>query len=610
MSMKDFASLVNDYQHRSDHFQARARREEQRYSRYSIVRLISFIAGVLFCIYAWNEWHAAIALSLTIALLMAFGRFVVWHQKIKKQQRHYSFLSELNAKERAALEGDFSGFADGVEFQDPMHPYLIDLDIFGPFSLFQYLNRTSTAIGRQQLAGYLSGLTTVDKIRLRQQAAAELKEQLDWRQEFQALGWLAKDRPEHLKMLYDWLHEPALFEQKAWLNILRWITPLLAITGGVLWLYGTPWYVAVLFILPNAWILRNTLESVNQIHEHTGKAEALLSLYSELIRHVEQSQFADKGLQQLVAVFGGADAKASRILKRLSYIIGQLNVRYNAFAIFLNIFFLWDIHWVRRLEQWKNRHRTAVPSWFEALAQMEALSSLGNLAYNQPHWCMPQVVEGEMLEAVALGHPLIHQNHRVDNDFGMPTRAHIKLVTGSNMAGKSTFLRTVGINIVMAMAGAPACARQLRLPLLEVYTSMRTQDALHESTSSFYAELKRLKFIIEAVEANQAIEPAAPHVFFLLDEILKGTNSKDRHTGSEALIRQLIRFKGAGLIATHDLELGRLEQNSDGAIENLCIEVQIENGELHFDYKLRKGVSESFNATLLMKNMGIRIEEK
>jgi len=189
----------------------------------------------------------------------------------------------------------------------------------------------------------------------------------------------------------------------------------------------------------------------------------------------------------------------------------------------------------------------------------------------------------------------------------MPTQAHLKLLTGSNMAGKSTFLRTLGLNIVLAMSGSPVCAKEFSLPRLQVMTSMRTQDALHESTSSFYAELKRLKIIIENVE-HLRNHSELPQAYFLLDEILKGTNSRDRHAGSRALIEQLIKEKGAGIIATHDLELGVLEESAEGAVENLCIEVQVKDGELFFDYTLKKGLSKSFNATQLMKNMGIKIE--
>ncbi|MDX1665785.1 MAG: hypothetical protein R3350_01075, partial [Saprospiraceae bacterium] len=292
---------------------------------------------------------------------------------------------------------------------------------------------------------------------------------------------------------------------------------------------------------------------------------------------------------------------ASQAIERLSYIISQLNVRYNAFAILLNVFALWDLNWTFRLEKWRNDYGDQLPSWFEALAEFEAMSCMANSAFNNPEWIFPQVYDQGVLHIEQMGHPLIARDRRVCNDLHMPTNGHIKLITGSNMAGKSTFLRTAGINMVLALAGGPVCARVLRMPPLQVYTSMRTQDALHENTSSFFAELKRLKFILEAVEAGK-------NVFFLLDEILKGTNSRDRHTGSEALIRQLIRFRGAGLIATHDLELGKLEGESEGRVENLCLEVQVVDGQLHFDYRIKKGVSKSFNATLLMKNMGIQID--
>jgi DNA mismatch repair ATPase MutS len=291
----------------------------------------------------------------------------------------------------------------------------------------------------------------------------------------------------------------------------------------------------------------------------------------------------------------------SQRIDRLSYIISQLNARYNAFVILLNLFGLWDLQWVLRLERWKEDQQTALPVWFDTLAQFEALSSLATTVYNNPDWVFPVFTEKKQLAANALGHPLLRADQRVTNEVTLPTEGHIKLLTGSNMAGKSTFLRTVGLNIVLANVGMAVCAEKMELPKLQVYTSMRTQDALHESTSSFYAELKRLKIIIEAVEQEE-------NVFFLLDEILKGTNSRDRHTGSKALIHQLIEQGGGGIVATHDLELGSLEAQYSGKIENWCMEVAIEDGQLDFDYKIKKGVSQSFNATVLMQQMGIRIE--
>ena len=277
-------------------------------------------------------------------------------------------------------------------------------------------------------------------------------------------------------------------------------------------------------------------------------------------------------------------------------------MRYNFFAIFLNILVLWDIQWVSRLERWKKEHHSNLANWFVSLNEFDALISLSTLAYNKPDWTFPTIHENATLKGIELGHPLIPSKELISNDFMMPTNEHIKLVTGSNMAGKSTFLRTVAINIVLALSGSKVCAKEMSLPHLDVYTSMRTTDALHENTSSFYAELKRLKIILDAVDRKE-------QVYFLLDEILKGTNSKDRHTGSKALIEQLIKSGGAGIIATHDLELSILESKYDGNLENLCMEVEVNNDELTFDYKLKKGVSKSFNATTLMRNMGIKISK-
>ena len=268
--------------------------------------------------------------------------------------------------------------------------------------------------------------------------------------------------------------------------------------------------------------------------------------------------------------------------------------RYNAFVLIINLFGLWDLHWVLKLEKWKASQKEDLPIWFDTLAELEAVLSLATLYYNNPDWTFPTISEQPLIDGTDLAHPLIPRKGRIPNDTHIPTGGHIKLVTGSNMAGKSTFLRTVGLNIVLAMSGAPVCAKKLTLPITQVYTSMRTQDALHESTSSFYAELKRLKMIIEAIELRT-------NAFFLLDEILKGTNSNDRHTGSKALIRQLINSQGSGIIATHDLELGQLEAISNGSVENLCIEVEVKGEELIFDYKIKPGAVSYTHLTLPTK---------
>jgi len=593
---------LKNYKDRTARYRQSSEARRSRYNRLAFVRLIAFVAAILAAIFLWSvHWLAAVGFILVF--IAAFYRFILWHQRIQEGSRHDKRLARINRHEAESLEQLFvpgGPWSDGESFRDPEHPYSFDLDLFGPYSFFLYTNRCSTAIGRHRLADYLKHPAEPQDIEERQGAIRELSEKLDWRQHLQAYGLETEDDIEHVELLQQWLLDEPFMLTHRWLRVALVLTPIWVTMGLVIWFLYLPWYLGILFLLPPAWIMSHTRERVDKTHLRTTHAAKVLDHYARLIRHIETGEFQSDKLAHMQAQFRLQDEQASRRIQRLSYIINQLNVRYNAFAIFLNLYALWDLQWVYRLEKWKVRHRDLLPVWFDALSEFEALSSVGTLLYNNPEWTFPELTGNENLEGEALGHPLIHPRERVPNDLHMPTRGHIKLITGSNMAGKSTFLRTVGLNIVLAMAGAPVCARRLQLPRLRVYSSMRTQDALHESTSSFYAELKRLKFIIEAVERRE-------NVFFLLDEILKGTNSRDRHTGSKALIRQLIRSGGGGLIATHDLELGQLAEQYGGAIENLCIEVDIRDGKLFFDYKIKPGVSQSFNATQLMRDMGINV---
>jgi ABC-type multidrug transport system fused ATPase/permease subunit len=593
--------LIATYQKRTATFSTQAAELKKRYNQYAIIRLTLFVAAVGITIFLFS-YHWGAGILFFMAFLPAFYRFMLWHQQIQQQEKHNTRLADINTAETEALQGNLSAYPHHDILLEDQHPYAADLDIFGPFSLFQYMSRCNTAIGRVKLAGYLSKVAAVDTIHQRQQAIQEISPLLDWRQHLQAFGAGTVDDINHSRLLEKWLALPSFVQNNKWLKLAMYVMPFWNMLALALYFMGLHWFLAILFLLLPGQILRRTLDRVNAAHQLTAKAEASLTLYAKLIQHIEETTFQSPLLSDLQSRFVQNNQPASKSIQRLSYIISQLNVRYNPFAILLNLFALWDLHWVYRLEKWQDQHRDHLLQWFEALAEFEALNSIANTSYNNPDWHFPTITATPAIEAVELGHPLLHRDKRVTNDLTMPTSGHIKLLTGSNMAGKSTLLRTVGLNIVLAMVGSPVCARSLQLPPLQVYTSMRTQDALQESTSSFYAELKRLKYIIEAVERGD-------NIFFLLDEILKGTNSNDRHTGSKALIKQLIHSKGGGIIATHDLELGALEAQYDGAIENLCLEVEIKDGKLFFDYKLKKGVSQSFNATLLMQQMGIRISD-
>lgn len=297
-----------------------------------------------------------------------------------------------------------------------------------------------------------------------------------------------------------------------------------------------------------------------------------------------------------------SEKNGSESIKELKEIINRFDNRLNIFAfLFLNTFLLWDVRQINSLNKWKTVNSTFVPVWFNILANIEVLNSLAALTFNHPEWIFPTISDTHFtLIAQDIGHPLIDAKKRVDNSFATEGTGKMSIITGSNMAGKSTFLRSIAVNLVLAQMGAPVCAAAFTFSPVKLYTSMRIADNLAENTSTFYAELKKLKSIIDQVKQHEK-------VFILLDEMLRGTNSLDRHTGSEALIRQLIREQAAAVIATHDVELASLENEYSKAISNYHFDVQVEGEELYFDYKLKRGICQSMNASLLMKKIGIEI---
>ena len=292
---------------------------------------------------------------------------------------------------------------------------------------------------------------------------------------------------------------------------------------------------------------------------------------------------------------------ASKSLKSLSAILNALDNRMNfvSWTIF-NGLLLWDILHMRRLENWQKLHKDKIVDWFESIAELDALICFANFSYNHPDAIFPEIMNGENgVKAESLGHPLIPREVRVDNPLEIKNSQFI-IITGANMAGKSTYLRTVGINLILGMCGAPVCATKFSFKPVEIYTSIRTSDSLQKNESYFYSELKRLKAIIDELKTGKEL-------FIILDEILKGTNSKDKHAGSEALLKQLIRYNASGIVATHDVALGILQESFPDHILNRCFEVDIDGDRLTFDYKLREGVSKNMNATLLMREMGITV---
>jgi len=540
--------------------------------------------------------------ALVVVLAIVFVRLVYADIDNNDTIRHNKLLLQLNDDELTAQAGNYYHFEDGATHTPHDHLYANDLDLFGRASLFQYLNRTTSEMGSATLAHWLLQPATEAIIDQRQEAIKELAVNTPWRQQLQAYGLEKKINIATKVRLQSWIGEPSTFQQKGW-QVLQLLVPVIMLTviglnsAGIL---GSP--IRNYFLLASAVLAWVISKKVIPIHAQVSKMAAELSVLSDSIRLIEKASFQSPLLQQLHHTYTIEKGYASGELKRLKNILGRLDYRLNPVIFMpLAIVVQWDLQQVRALEKWKKRNQQNIAAWFDALGNFEALSSLATLHFNHPAWCFPTLNQPHFsIHGTAVGHPLIHPAKRVNNPISIKESGELMLITGSNMAGKSTYLRSIGINVVLTMAGSVVCARRFSLSPVQLITSMRIADNLEENTSTFYAELKKLKTVIEKVNNRE-------QVFILLDEILRGTNSLDRHTGSVALTRQLIQHKAAGIIATHDIELAKLKNTFPDQLLNYHFDAQVNNDELYFDYELKEGICSSINASLLMRKIGIEL---
>ncbi|MCK4749941.1 MAG: hypothetical protein KAT15_22950, partial [Bacteroidales bacterium] len=551
----------------------------------------------------FNE-NPGLAIISSVAALILLMVFVKLGSKLSARKLMLEELIKINEEEIRVLDWKYDFFNPGSEHTDPGHPNTSDLDIFGENSLFQYLNRTSISKGSDQLASWLNTPSKKDEITRRQASVKELCTKLDWRQEFLATGRLSEETSQDYTQMLDWLNEKPYFSVSKLYSSLLIYLPLLTILSLVLSFRWIPYNIPVFMVLIQLALVGAKLRQINHHHNQISRKFKLLNNYSNLIRMVEEEEFTTEYLHDLKKDLSASGIKAGQQLRSLARLVVQFDRRLNMImGIVLNGLLMWDLQCILRLERWKTSNVGAVPGWFKILGEFEALNSLANFEFNNPGTVFPKIShEGVIIEAKSLGHPLIPQKESILNDIKISQPGEFMLITGSNMAGKSTFLRTVGVNMVLAGAGAPVLALNMQWRPVRIFTSMRVRDSLSSRESTFYAELKRLRKIIDVHKNGEK-------VLVILDEILKGTNSRDKHFGSEMFIRQLVRDESAGLIATHDLELSKLEEEFPDKILNYCFEVQIDNQEFIYDYKLRKGVCRTLNATDLMRKMGISIEK-
>lgn len=589
------------YKARVEEFGLQADRLQKKENRLSLARLIVFIAsiGLFFGFYSMNH---LLAIALLTIGLVAFGRLVLFYNKTENSKIYARHLETINYLEEECLQGKFYEYPDGSEYIDREHPNSYDLDVFGHASLFQYLNRTTSKPAADKLSEWLRFPADLDEISRRQAAIAELKPRIDWRQQMITLGYLNKKAGSDPQSLLNWVKSADFFLKRTRLRAVVVGLSTLAIVLTILTiLFSLPAGVLIPVFAFNFFFYFSQGQKISRLHEQVGRSSELLQTYAATIKLIEDETFNVDKLKELQQVFI-SDTPVSLQINRLSKMVSRLDTRFNVMvAVPLNLFLFWDIHCCLALEKWRRSHEGQLEQWFSAMAEFEVLSCLANMAFNNPEWPMPNVIhEYFVLEAKDMGHPLIPEERRVCNSVAISSGGKTVLVTGSNMSGKSTFLRTCGVNTLLALAGAPVCAAEFTVSHVQVFSSMRISDSLEDNTSSFYAELKRLAAIIKEAEHN-------PRLFLLLDEILRGTNSNDRYIGSVALIRQLIGYETVSVVATHDLKLADLAVQLPEKIDNYHFDVKIDGEELYFDYKLNPGICTSMNASILMKKMGIRI---
>lgn len=572
--------------------------------RISMLRLTLFIAGVAGIYFFFSQTPLLIVcICLTFLplfiLVKIHNRFFIRKEWLETQAR-------IIQEELQALSGDYSSFEDGKEYVNPEHPYSFDLDIFGRRSLFQSINRTCTFFGKARLAKWLQNhLHEKTSIEKRQEMVREISEHTLFREQFRIAGLVHHGQSSDGEKIQAWSQSPAQYLHAGWVKAFIWGVPvinsLLLITSLIGWTSFSCLGLSFgIFLVLSFGIIKRA----TYIQETYGKQLKSLNGYARLIALAKAEDWKSAGMLELMERFNLNGQSPVQALQQLSKELDRLDLRNNQFLYVLlegSIFF--QLQEIVRIERWKVRYGQYISEWLETVGELDALCSLGTFAYNHPQYTYPELTEKPFcFLATQMGHPLMPVSQCVKNDATIPSRPFFLIITGANMAGKSTYLRTIGVNYLLACVGAPVCCERLKLHPNQLITSLRTSDSLSDNESYFFAELKRLKRIIDLLNQGQQL-------FIILDEILKGTNSMDKQKGSFDLIRQFMQLKANGIIATHDLLLGSLIKQFPEEIRNYCFEADIKDNELTFSYKLREGVAQNMNACFLMKKMGIILQE-
>ena len=592
------------YANRKKHYDKLLKKQNEAIGFIGLLRLIVFVSGIGFTIFFFMKNSYYLSTCILITTIITFISLAIKHNKIKHNKIRCSILCKINEDSLKRLDNNWKEFPDrGDDFIDEDHSYSRDLDIFGENSLFQWINTCITYLGRQKLKEALSKPKyNIEEIHKRQDAIKELANNIGWTQRFAAESILSENKNHDPEALFDWVKDKNDFFLKPIVMIVIRLLPVLTLSLLVLsFIFSSISYrIFLLGIVLHIILLVIGYKEVSKNLDTIYKYKDTIFIYNNLLKHIEKKNFKSEYLIKLKEKLVNKEGlKASSQIKKLVNLVTLVSDRKNIYYFPINILLLWDYQCLINLQRFKKASGSDLKPWLDVIGEIEALNSLSIISYDHSDWAMPKFQgAAPIFNATEMGHPLLGAT-RVYNNIYIEKSQNVLLITGSNMSGKSTLLRTTGINLVLAYAGAPVCAQSFTCSIMDIYTCMRTSDNLEKNISSFYAELLRIKKLVTATESKTPI-------FFLLDEIFKGTNSIDRHTGAKILVAKLSTENALGFVSTHDLELGDIEKTNK-RVKNYHLKEYYKDDKLYFDYKLRTGVSTTRNALYLMKMAGLEI---
>lgn len=593
-------SPAEEYSQRLRALESRIAHLDQASNRISSLRLVIFTVTVLGA--GWSLLRDAFSLWWLLLPAAVFSGVAAYHAHVRRARNTAERRAAVYRRGLARIEDRWIGQSQGGSggrFNNLHHVYAADLDLFGSGSLFELLSIARTRMGENTLAQWLLNPATAETIRERQASVAELAPRLDLREQLATLGEDDKVGVQPDALLA-WAEAPSLLKS-TWIKWVALLLPLAAVAGAIVW---SLWGLAsplLLILLVEAGVLRLFSMKLQRILYSTENAFDDLKLLAALPARLEQETYSSLQLQGLTARLASQDQRASLIIARLGTIVQLIESRRNPLLAVLQVPLMYPLHAAMAAERWRASHGKAVRAWLGCIGEIEALISLSAYAYEHPADVFPQIVAGTAIyEAKELGHPLLAAARCIRNDVTLDQDTRVLLVSGSNMSGKSTLLRSVGVNTVLAMAGAPVRATELRITPLQVGASIRINDSLHEGSSRFYAEITRLQQIHQ-------LSGSAPTLLFLLDEVLQGTNSKDRRIGAEGVVRDFVAHGAIGLISTHDLTLTDLDVGGQQTLRNMHFQDELRDGRMSFDFKLRDGVVTKSNGVELMRAIGLKV---